>query len=117
MRTQLYVPLMNRPGCRPRVDNIYLVDATPGPTFGKPHRVGNTFDDLFCALRETQPVPPPYISNVAVPGAFVVDPLNNGGSPTALTTVFLGGQTHIQAMPPAKATIVHPGLRVPALVG
>jgi len=117
MQTPFYAPLMSRPGCRPPVDNIYLVDATPGPTFGKPHRVGNTFDDTFCALRKTQPVPPPYISNVAVPGAFVVDPLNNGGNPTALTTFFLGGQTQIQAMRRANPTFVSVELGITDVLG
>src|SRR2546426_7149175 len=85
---------MNRPGCRPPLTNIYL------QTRVLPAVPGN------CALRKTQPIPPPYINNVAVPGALVVDPLDNSGNPTALTTFFLGGQTQIQAMRRAKPTFV-----------
>src|SRR3989454_6952048 len=94
---------MNRPGCRPPLTNIYL------QTRVLPAVPGN------CALRKTQPIPPPYINNVAVPGALVVDPLDNSGNPTALTTFFLGGQTQIQAMrrgePPVvrvKLGVTHP---------
>src|SRR2546427_11836490 len=105
MRTPFYVPLMNRPGCPPPLTNIYL------QTRVLPAVPNN------CALRETQPVPPPYISNVAVPGAFVVDPLNNGGSPTALTTFFLGGQTQIQAMRRANPTFVSVELGITDVLG
>ena len=105
MRTPFYVPLMNRPGCRPPLTNIYL------QTRVLPVVPNN------CALRETQPVPPPYISNVAVPGALVVDPLNNGGNPTALTTFFLGGQTQIQAMRRASPTFVSVELGITDVLG
>src|SRR3989454_7801444 len=97
MQTPFYVPLMNRPGCRPPLTNIYL------QTRVLPAVPGN------CALRKTQPIPPPYINNVAVPGALVVDPLDNSGNPTALTTFFLGGQTPIQAIRRAKPTVLHRG--------
>jgi len=105
MRTPFYVPLMNRPGCPPPLTNIYL------QTRVLPAVPNN------CALRETQPVPPPYINNVAVPGAFVVDPLNNGGQPTALTTFFLGGQTQIQALRRANPTFVSVELGITDVLG
>src|SRR3989442_4714827 len=94
MQTPFYVPLMNRPGCPLPLTNIYL------QTRVLPAVPNN------CALRETQPVPPPYINNVAVPGAFVVDPLHNGGQPTSLPTVFPGGQTQIHALRRAHPTLV-----------
>ena len=107
MQTPFYEPLMNRPGCRPPIDNVLLIDGNPAsPTFGKPHRVGNTFDDMVCALRKTQPIPPPYINNVAVPGASVVDATSNVGNPTALTTFFLGGLTQFEALERANPTFV-----------
>jgi len=105
MRTPFYVPLMNRPGCRPPLTNIYL------QTRVLPAVPNN------CALRETQPVPPPYINNVAVPGALVVDPLDNSGNPTALTTFFLGGQTQIQAMRRSNPTFVSVELGITDVLG
>src|SRR5256885_17244095 len=86
---------MTLPCSRPPLTNIYL------QTRVLPAVPGN------CALRKTQPIPPPYINNVAVPGALVVDPLDNSGNPTALTTFFLGGQTQIQAMRRAEPAVVH----------
>jgi hypothetical protein len=117
MQTPFYAPLMNRPGCRPPIDNVFLINVNPGPTFGKPHRVGNTFDDTFCALRKTQPVPPSYINNVAVPGASVVDGLTNSGNPTPLTTFFLGGLTQFEALQRANPTFVTVELGVTDVLG
>src|SRR3989442_12293967 len=101
MQTPFYVPVMTRRGWRPPLTNIYL------QTRVLPAVPNN------CALRETQPVPPPYINNVAVPGAFVVDPLNNGGQPTALTTVFLGGPTPIPAPGRPHPTFVSVEIGIP----
>ncbi len=105
MQTPFYVPLMNRPGCRPPLTNIYL------QTRVLPAVLNN------CALRKTQPIPPPYSNNVAVPGALVVDPLDNSGNPTALTTFFLGGQTQIQAMRRANPTFVSVELGITDVLG
>jgi hypothetical protein len=56
------------------------------------------------------PAIPPYISNVAVPGAETVDMLVNGPPPAAnsnpLTLLFLGGRTQVQAMKDARPTFV-----------
>jgi GDSL-like Lipase/Acylhydrolase len=61
-----------------------------------------------CSFRD--PVIPPYLSNVAVPGAEALDLLQNGpGSGTnsnALTQLLLGGRTQIQAMVAAQPTFV-----------
>src|SRR5439155_161389 len=85
------------------IDSIFVVDRTPGsPTLGKPHRVGNTFRDDFCALRSTPT--PPYLSNVAFPGADILAVLNTNyappqppASPTDAYKLFLlGGKTELQ---------------------
>jgi lysophospholipase L1-like esterase len=94
MRTPFFVPLMSRPGCPPPLTDVYAQTRVPPP-------VPNN-----CALRTLPVVPPPYISNVAVPGALVVDGLENLGNPTALTTFFLGGQTQFQALRRATPTFV-----------
>ena len=97
MRTPFFVPLMSRPGCPPPLINVYLQTRVPPA-------VPNN-----CAFRKTQPVPPPYINNVAVPGALVVDALDNldpTGNPTALTTLFLGGLTQFEALRRARPTFV-----------
>lgn len=97
MGTPFFAPLMNRPGCRPPYTNIFLDQRVSGGTAAT------------CALRATQPVPPPFISNVAVPGAEVIDALSNlatGTNANALTTFFLGGLTQVQAMQRANPTFV-----------
>src|SRR5438309_5011836 len=105
MQTPFYAPLMNRPRCQPPLTNIYL------QTRVLPAVPNNS------ALRETQPVPPPYSNNVAEPGALVVDPLNNGGNAKALTTFLLGGQTQIQAMRRANPTFVSVELGINDVLG
>jgi len=91
------VPLMSRPGCPPPFTNIYLQTRVPPA-------VPNN-----CALRRTQAVPPPYINNVAVPGAEVLDGITNFGPGTnanGLTTFFLGGYTQTQMMMKVDPTFV-----------
>ena len=86
MGTRFEVPALRPPGCPPP-----LVDVYTGSRVG-----GGTAAD--CALRET-PVPP-FLSNVAVPGAEVLDALTNVGPETnanALTTLLLGGRTQLEA--------------------
>ena len=86
MQTPFFVPLMARPGCPPPYTNVYLQTRVPPA-------VPNN-----CALRAQQAVPPPYINNVAVPGAEVLDGITNFGPGTnanGLTTFFLGGFTQL----------------------
>ncbi len=93
MQTPFFVPLMNRPGCPAPFTNVFtgarVLPVVPGG----------------CALRKTQKAPPPFISNVAVPGAEVMDAISNL-SPTsnanALTVFFLGGLTQTQMMRRAR---------------
>ena len=105
MQTPFFVPLMNRPGCPPPLTNIYAQTRVAPP-------VPNN-----CALRKPQVVPPPYISNVAVPGATVVDALTNAGNPTALTTFFLGGQTQFTALRSAGPTFITVELGITDVLG
>jgi len=108
-----YYPGLNPPGCPNPIDSIFVVDGNPAsPTFGKPHRSGNTFRDDVCALRST-PIPP-YISNVAFPGADIIEALNTNyappqppASPTDAYKLFLlGGKTELQWARQLQATFV-----------
>jgi len=97
MRTPFYMPLMSRPGCPPPYDNVYTQ-----------HRVGGG-TPTTCALRKPQPVPPPYINDVAVPGAEVMDGTSNldtASHPNPLTTFFLGGLSQAQMMQRVNPTFV-----------
>lgn len=94
MGSPFFAPLMNRPGCPAPYTNVFTQTRIPGPP---------------CALRAAQAVPPPYISNTAVPGAEVIDPYNNldaASNANALTTFFLGGMTQVQMMERARPTFV-----------
>ena len=96
-QTPFFVPLMARPGCPPPYTNVYAQTRVP-PV------VPNN-----CALRSVQAVPPPYINNVAVPGAEVLDGLTNFGPGTnanGLTMFFLGGFTQTQMMMKVDPTFV-----------
>jgi len=93
--------LMNRPGCPPPIDTLFRASGTP-------HRVGGG-TATTCALRKPQPVPPPYINDVAVPGAEVMDGTSNldtASNPNTLTTFFLGGLTQSQMMQRVNPTFV-----------
>ena len=112
MGSPFFPPLMRRPGCPYPIDSVFKVDTvTASPTRGKPHRIGNTFRDDLCQLRAPQAVPPPYVSNVAIPGATVLDGYSNDSSAgaqrrNALTTFFLGGLTQMQMVERARPTFV-----------
>lgn len=92
---RFYYPSLVNPGCPPPFTNIFTQTRIIG--------TGTT-----CFFRS--PALPPYISNVAVPGAETVDMLVNGPPPTAnsnaLTQLFLGGRTQVQAMMDAHPTFV-----------
>jgi lysophospholipase L1-like esterase len=96
MGSPFFEPLMNRPGCPAPYTNVFTqTRVAGGPT--------------TCALRKIQAVPPPYISNTAVPGAEAIDPYNNfdaASNANALTTFFLGGMTQVQMMERARPTFV-----------
>ena len=101
MATPFFVPLMNKPGCAPPIDTVFRPS-------GVPHRLGGG-TSTTCALRETQAVPPPYLNNVAVPGASVLDGTTNldpAAHPNIYTTFFLGGLTQTQMMKIVDPTFV-----------
>ncbi|HEY6853136.1 MAG TPA: SGNH/GDSL hydrolase family protein [Gemmatimonadales bacterium] len=101
MQTPFFMPLMNRPGCPPPIDTLFRASGTP-------HRVGGGTGST-CALRKPQPVPPPYINDVAVPGAEVMDGTSNldtASNSNTLTTFFLGGLTQSQMMRRVNPTFV-----------
>lgn len=97
MGTSFNIPRMTPPGCPPPWTRVF-------PT---PQRVNNLPDDA-CALRADDP-PPPVLNNVAVPGAEVIDVLDNqnpASNANALTTFILGGRTQIEAAADADPTFV-----------
>jgi len=96
--TGFRVPLLNKPGCPPPIDN-----------FLTQHRVGGlTGGD--CALRTPTPTPG-ALNNVAVPNATSLSPTAAVPGPdtlveTALTTLILGGETQAQRAAEAQPTFV-----------
>src|ERR1043166_9683381 len=97
MHGPFYVPLMRRPGCPPPYTNVWTGARLLGGSA------------TTCALRSVPAVPPPYISNVAVPGAKVISLYNNldtSAHSNSLTQFFLGGVTQGQAMQRAQPTCV-----------
>jgi hypothetical protein len=97
MQTPFFMPLMSRPGCPPPLINVFTGKLVPPA-------VPNN-----CALRKPQAVPPPYLNDVAVPGAAVEDLLSNlsgAAGPNGLTTFFLGGLTQTEAMLKVDPTFV-----------
>ena len=85
-------------GCPPPIDTLFTAS-------GAPHRMGGG-SSKTCGLRSAPP--PPYVSNVAVPGASVVDPFHTGPTITsnALTLLILGGRSQVQAMQAVQPTFV-----------
>jgi lysophospholipase L1-like esterase len=102
MRSPFYEPLMQRPGCPPPFTNVFTGARLTPPGF--PPSTATS-----CYLRSNQSIAPPYISNVAVPGAKVVSLYNNldtAAHSNSLTQFFLGGLTQVQAMRRAQPTFV-----------
>lgn len=94
MGASFFVPELRYPGCPPPLTQIF-------PTTQRLEG-GNSGT---CALRQ-EPLPP-FVSNVAVPGAEVIDALSNldaSSNANPLTTLFLGGRTQLQAALDADPT-------------
>jgi hypothetical protein len=93
-----YAPAAGVYGCPPPIDTLFTAT-------GVPHRMGGG-SATTCGLRSLPA--PPYISNVAVPGAAVVDPFHTGPTATsnALTLLILGGRSQVQAMQAVRPTFV-----------
>ncbi len=98
MGSPFYYPSLANPGCPPPITNIFT---------NPPTRLAGR-SATSCFLRGT-PIPP-FLHNVAVPGAEVLDGLKNGPGPgtnsNALTVLMLGGRTQTQAMQAAQPTFV-----------
>lgn len=93
MGTPFNLPALNNPGCPPPLTQVFPVPRRP--------------DGPSCSLRET-PVPT-TLSNVAVPGAEVIDVLSNtdpSSNANPLTTFILGGRTQVEAARQADPTFV-----------
>jgi len=88
MHTPFYQPLMARPGCPPPYTNVFTQARVGG--------AGSS--STTCALRLLQQPTPPYVNDVAVPGASALSPTDNlspGSSANTLTSFMLGGLTQI----------------------
>jgi lysophospholipase L1-like esterase len=94
--TPFRYPSLTSPGCPPPFTNVFTLERLQGGTAST------------CFFRS--PNIPPYLGNVAVPGAEVLDILRNGpGAGTnsnALTQLMLGGRTQVQAMMDGRPTFV-----------
>ena len=84
------------PGCpAPLVNNVAQT------------HVGDQPPAAPCALRVQDR--DPFLGNVAVPGAHVIDALTNtapASSPNGLTSIILGGRSQLEAMAEAQPTFV-----------
>src|SRR5437867_1882700 len=96
MRSPFFSPLLSRPGCPPPYTNVFTQARVGGGTAAT------------SALRKVPNPPPPYVSNTAVPGAWVIDIYNNaaGANPNTLTQFILGGLTQVQMVERAHPTFV-----------
>ena len=96
MGTAYNYPQLVFPGCPPPFTNIFTNTRLAGAT------------STTCYFRAAPP--PAFLTNVAVPSAEVIDILHNGPTPgtnsNALTQLFLGGRTQVQAMAAAHPTFV-----------
>src|SRR3989454_7225422 len=102
MRSPFFSPLLGKPGCPPPYTNVFTGAryAVPGQPFPS--------TATTCALRKIPNPPPPYVSNTAVPGAWVIDIYNNaaGAHPNTLTQFILGGLTRVEMLERAHPTFV-----------
>ena len=93
-----YVPLLKYPGCPPPFTNVFTQARLGGATA------------TTCLFRDAASTRIPYVSNVAVPGAEAIDITVNGPAAgthsNALTQLFLGGHTQVQAMAAIHPTFV-----------
>lgn len=95
MGTPFYYPSLVMPGCPPPFTNVFTQT-----------RVGAGSTGTTCLLRS--PNIPPYLTDVAVPGAELLDLFTSGPTPNSnvLTLLILGGRSQTQAMMDARPTFV-----------
>ena len=92
---EFVVPELNSPGCPPPVINIFTGETVGGATAPP-----------FALLKAPTPT---MIHNLGVPGATVLDAMTNSDAlsrPNALTTIFLGGRTQVEAAEDIQPTFV-----------
>lgn len=102
MHSPFFAPLLRRPGCPPPYTNVFTGARVTPPGF--PVSTGAS-----CYLRTIPAIPPPFISNTAIPGAKVLSVYQNldtAAHSNSLTQFFLGGLTQVQAMARAEPTFV-----------
>jgi hypothetical protein len=95
MDTEFFVPYLSNPGCPPPYANVFTQT-----------RINAT---VACALRRQESFPPPYLNNVAVPGAEVIDATDNldpASNANQLTQLMLGGLTQMQMLQRVDPTFV-----------
>ena len=99
MGSVFFVPYMSRPGCPAPLINVFTQARVGGATAPP------------CALRAPQ-FPPPFLSNLGVPGAEVLeafnyfDPAIIPAATDAFRTFLLGGHTEVAAARRAQPTFV-----------
>ena len=95
-RAPYFFASLNLPGCpAPFVNNVTQARVDDQPPASP------------CALRRQDQLP--FLGNVAVPGAHVIDALTNtdpASAPNALTSIILGGRSQLEAMAEAQPTFV-----------
>ncbi len=98
MGSPYYYPSFTVPGCPPPIDTLFTAS-------GIPHTLGAPLAPP-CALRSASI--PPFLTNVAVPGATTFDPFASGPtvSSNALTQFILGGRSQVEAAAAAQPTFV-----------
>jgi hypothetical protein len=102
MGSPFYYPSLNNPGCPPPITFI----------FSSPPTRLNNLPGTFCALRSS--TFPPFLNNVAFPGADILEVLNTNYAPpqppASATDVYklflLGGKTELQRAREVQPTFV-----------
>lgn len=95
MGTAFHAPLLNFPGCPPPLLNIFT--QTPVASAGP----------AGCAFRDADI--PEYYTNVAIPGAAVLDvydPLGSGSRSNTLTSIMGGGRSQVENAAASMPTFV-----------
>jgi hypothetical protein len=98
VNTNFRIPLLNKPGCPPPIDNFDTQETLGGP------------DAPPCSFRQPAQTPGP-LNNLAVPGATSLSPTGAIPGPdtlveNVLTTLILGGETQAQRAAEAQPTFV-----------
>lgn len=104
MGSVFFVPYMARPGCPPPLTNVFTQARFTPPGF-PPSTAAS------CYLRASQ-FPPPFLSNLGVPGAEVLEAFNYTdpsiipSSTDVYRTFLMGGHTQVAAATRAQPTFV-----------